>query len=485
MADPGGTESATARDREIADPTPADASADRETNPPRRPASLRLRLILLSTITLLISLGLVGLALDSAYRQGAETNLRQQMDSWAYSVMAAMDVDADRRIVLTVQPADPLLLQPASGVYALIRGDQDRWRSASSLGVELPHPPRLPAGETAMVPASDSNPYYRRAFGIDWQLDDGGVEPLTVTALVHRDYLAPALSAFRGGLWRSLGAAAVLLVLAQAVFAAISLRPLRQVAADVAAVESGEAERLQGPYPAELEPLTRNVDRLLDTEQANQARYRSALDSLAHSLKTPLAVLKAGPAADDPTGATRQAIEDMERLIATRLERAAAGTRRALAAPVDVTPVAERIAASLRKVHSQDLRSLECIIEPGVQFFGESRDLMELLGNLLDNACKYGDGQVRLEADALPAAVPGARPGLRLSVGNDGTPAALGEFVQRGHRGDEQAEGHGLGLSIVSELVSAYGGRLDFGRSALGGAEVVVTLPPEGGAPPG
>jgi two-component system sensor histidine kinase PhoQ len=441
-----------------------------------------LRLILLSTITLLVSLGLVGLALENAYRQSAETSLRQQMDSWAYSVMAAMTLEADRRIVLTVQPADPLLLQPASGVYALIEGDTDRWRSASSLGVDLPDLPQLPAGETAMAAAVDAMPYYRRAFGLDWQLEDGAIEPVTVTALVHRDYLAPALSAFRGGLWRSLGAAAVLLVLAQAVFTAISLRPLRQVAADVAAVESGKAERLPGSYPLELEPLTRNI-RLLDTEQANQARYRSALDSLAHSLKTPLAVLKAGPAGDEASGATRQAIEDMERLIATRLERAAAGTRRTLATPMDVAPAAERIAASLRKVHSQDLRNLECTIEPGVQFFGESRDLLEMLGNLLDNACKYGDGAVRLTAEALPAATPGARPGLRIVVGNDGAEAALGEFVQRGRRGDEQAEGHGLGLSIVSELVSAYGGTLDFGRSPLGGAEVVVTIPPEGVPP--
>ncbi|MEE4175304.1 MAG: ATP-binding protein [Xanthomonadales bacterium] len=451
----------------------------------RRPASLRLRLILFSTITLLVSLGVVGLALDNAYRQGAETTLRQQLDTWAYGVMAAMEVNSEREIVLSVQPADPLLLQPASGVYAQIEGDKDRWRSASALGVELPITTRLPAGEAAMIPATDDMPFYRRAFGLDWQLEDGSVEPLTVTALAHRDFLAPALDAFRDGLWKSLGAAAVLLVLAQAVFAAISLRPLRQVAADVAAVESGAETRLHGPYPVELDPLTRNIDRLLDTEQANQARYRSALDSLAHSLKTPLAVLKAGAPGDASSAATRQAIEDMERLIATRLERAAAGTRRALATPVDVAPAAERIAESLRKVHSQDLRTLECIIEPGVQFFGESRDLMELLGNLLDNACKYGNGAVRLAVASLPAAAPGARSGLRITVGNDGAPAPLGDFVQRGRRGDEQADGHGLGLAIVSELVSAYGGRLDFGHSDLGGAEVVVTIPPEGEAKPG
>ncbi|MEM1411317.1 MAG: ATP-binding protein, partial [Pseudomonadota bacterium] len=231
-------------------------------------------------------------------------------------------------------------------------------------------------------------------------------------------------------------------------------------------------------------PLTRNVDRLLATEQANQARYRNALDSLAHSLKTPLAVLKAAQGGVGDPEAERRALEDMEHLIATRLERAAAGTRRALAAPVAVAPVAERIAASLRKVHSQDLRALECTIEAGLQFFGEERDLMELLGNLLDNACKYGEGQVRLDATSIPPVPPaqGGRPGLRLAVGNNGAPAALEGLIQRGLRGDERAEGHGLGLNIVSEVANAYGGRLDFGRSSLGGSEVVITLPPEGGS---
>ncbi len=451
--------------------------------PGRRPASLRLRFTLLATGTLVVSLGLVGLALDRAHLRSAEAGLRQQMGTWSYGVMAAMDVGLDRSVRLTVRPTDPLLVQPGSGVYAVIKSPSDQWESPSTLGVILPELPQLAAGESVDNPPSDAFPFYRQAFGLDWQLETGQMEPLTVTVLAHQDQLDGVVASFRRGLWRSLGAAAVVLALAQGLFAAISLRPLRKVAADVARVEAGEASRLPGPYPVELEPLTRNVDRLLTTEQANQARYRNALDSLAHSLKTPLAVLKAGQG-EDP--ARRRALEDMELLIATRLERAAAGTRRAMAAPVAVEPLAERVVASLRKVHSQDLRDLRCTIEPGLKFYGEARDLLELLGNLLDNACKYGDGRVRLAARAEGA---GVRPGIRLVVGN-GTarenwdPAALEGLVRRGRRGDERAEGHGLGLTIVSEVASAYGGRLDFGRSELGGAEVTVTLPPEGGREP-
>lgn len=472
-------------------PTSVAASSTAETAPASsRPASLRLRLTLLATATAVVSLGLVGLALDRAHGRSAEAGLAQQMDGWAYGVMAAMELGLDRSVRLSVRPADPLLLQPGSGVYAVIDTPSDRWESPSTLGVILPELPAQSAGETVFSRPSSTLAYYRRAFGLDWQMESGDLEPVTLTVLVAEDRLDPVIASFRRGLWRSLGAAAALLALAQMLFAAISLRPLRKVAADVARVEAGETRRLAGPYPAELEPLTRNVDRLLATEQANQARYRNALDSLAHSLKTPLAVLKAGQGSAGDDEARRRALEDMELLIATRLERAAAGTRRTLAAPVEVAPVAERIAASLRKVHSHHLRTLECIIEPGLCFFGEERDLMELLGNLLDNACKYGGGQVRLEARSL-AAEPrsgsrsGARPGLRLTVGNDpkdeGPLPALEGLVRRGLRGDQRAEGHGLGLTIVSEVASAYGGRLEFGQSGLGGAEVSVVIPPEDG----
>lgn len=439
--------------------------------PRRRPASLRLRLTLLASLTLVISLGAVGMALDAAYQRSAVVSLQQQMDTWAYSLMAAMEVDPDGTIRLGVAPADPVLLQPGSGVYALIQGPRDAWQSASALGIDIPAVRAESAGQTAFETPAEG-PYFQRRFGLDWTLSNNEVEPITVAILADRERLASALASFRTGLWQSLGAATLLLALAQLLFSAISLRPLEQVARDVADVEAGRADRLAGPYPRELEPLTRNVDHLLAAEQANRIRYRDALDSLAHSLKTPLAVLKANPDADP---ARLQALEDMQLLIATRLERAAAGTRRALAVPLPIQPVVERIAASLRKVHSQQLRKLECMVEPGLAFFGEERDLMELVGNLLDNACKYGDGQVRLEAHSLAG---GARPGLKLVVGNNGQFVALEGLVRRGLRGDERiAEGHGLGLNIVAEIASAYGGRLTFGRSPLGGAEVALIIP--------
>jgi len=447
----------------------------------RRPASLRLRAAVFAVIALGVSLGVVGLALDEAFRRSSETDLRQQMETWVYLVLAAAEVGRAGALQVSGDLGDPLLGQPASGVYAHVHGDRDHWSSPSTLGQDLPELEPLGAGETRFATAGDAQGFYTYQFGVAWELADGSLLPFTVSMRVDEAHLQPQLTAFRAGLWKSLGAAGLVLALAQLSFFTLSLRPLRRVAQDVAEIEQGRAESMNGPYPRELEPLTRNLDRLLATEKSNQARYRSALDSLAHSLKTPLAVIRSSLHGTQGVEreALEQAVDDMQHLITSRLERAAASTRRALSSPVPVEPVAARLAGSLRKVHSQKLKTLDVSIEPGLEFFGEERDLMELLGNLLDNACKYGDGHVRIDAGRIGERA--ARPGLWLRVENGGdsvNPAELDRMLQRGVRGDERVEGHGLGLTIVSELVSAYGGAIRFGASELGGISAEVRIPP-------
>jgi two-component system sensor histidine kinase PhoQ len=169
----------------------------------------------------------------------------------------------------------------------------------------------------------------------------------------------------------------------------------------------------------------------------------------------------------------------MHYLITSRLQRAAVSTRRTMATPVVVLEQAQRLLVSLQKVHSQDLQSVEVNIPGDLVFYGETRDLLELMGNLLDNAFKYGDGTVRISAGVRGGE--SDRPGMWISVENDGRPIPEDRtelLLQRGVRGDERVEGHGLGLTIVMELVTAYGGEISIGRSDLGGARILVKLPP-------
>jgi two-component system sensor histidine kinase PhoQ len=448
---------------------------------PGRPVSLKARLLLLATLVLAASLGLVGAGLDTAYTRSSEADLNDQMVTWTYLVLGATEVGDDGSVEVSDDIGDPRLSQPNSGVYVHVHGDSAHWSSPSALGVDLPELPPVAAGEDRFVTTNDNDGFYTWQYGVAWELADGSVRPFTVSVLVEGDKLGKQIRSFRRGLWRWLGATGIILALAQWLFFIFALKPLQRVARDVARIESGERDRLKGPYPRELEPLTRNLDRLMKTEKANQSRYRNALDSLAHSLKTPLAVIRSGlaPRKELDRKALDQAVDEMQHLITSRLERAAASTRRTLSAPVPVRPQAERIIASLRKVHSHHLKTVEVIIAEELEFYGERRDLMEMLGNLLDNACKYGNGHVRLSAGSIESDLP--RNGFWMVVENDGKPIDPNlreQLVQRGVRGDERVEGHGLGLTIVTELVNAYGGAINIEVSELGGALFRVSIPP-------
>jgi two-component system sensor histidine kinase PhoQ len=445
-----------------------------------RSFSLRSRLLLAGTLVLAIALGAVGLALNAANQRGAVSSLQSRMESYVYLVLAAMEVSENGVLALDADFTDPRLNQPSSGFYVQVQGRAARWTSPSSLGLQWPEFGPVSAGSTVFTEPGGGIHFYSLIYGVGWQLADESIEPFTVLVLVDEGEINQQTSAFRLGLWRALGAAGVILALAQLVIFFYGFRPLRQVAGDVARVESGQAPRLEGNYPRELEPLARNVNRLLETEKSNQERIRNALDSLAHSLKTPLAVIQAGlPLHGGKSEASMQnAVDEIRHLIGTRLERAGASTRRTMAEPIEVEPQLQRIIDSLQKVYSHKMIEVSSTIEPGVAFHGEKRDLLELLGNLLDNAYKYGESKVRIACGSVEP--DDSRPGLWLSIEDDGPgiqESRLSQLIQRGTRGDERAEGHGLGLAIVVELVNAYGGELGFERSELGGARVKVMFP--------
>ncbi|MCW8926830.1 MAG: ATP-binding protein [Xanthomonadales bacterium] len=446
-----------------------------------KPFSLRLRLLILVVVLLVVSLSLVGFALDAAFHKSNEAGLQARMESLVYLVLAATEVTDDGVLRVDDDPGDPRLGQPGSAIYAVVEQDGQHWASPSSLGTELPELAAVEPGGSVFTLPAEGRRFYTLQYGVSWELADGQMLPVTVSVIVRPREIRQEKNAFRLGLWRSLGATALVLAIAQLFILALGLRPLQRITQDISAIESGELERLEGHYATELEPLKRNLNRLLDTEKANQTRYRNALDSLAHSLKTPLSVIRSSLPADTPSKAdvVQNAVSDMQRLIATRLQRAAITTRRSIAQAVSVRGQAERLAQSLERVYSQKMINIELNIEHGLDFYGEQRDLLELAGNLLDNACKYGNGEVRLTARPLDAATP--RTGMTLEVEDNGpgiAEQARDQLLQRGVRGDERVDGHGLGLAIVLEIVSAYNGEISIGASELGGARVSVTLKP-------
>jgi two-component system sensor histidine kinase PhoQ len=448
--------------------------------PQSKPFSLRWRMSLIAGIVLVLALGLVGFALASANHRSSVSALKARMESYVYLVLAAAELGDAGVLHFSDNLGDPRLSQPGSGIYIHVHGATDHWNSPSSLGMKLPELSTVPAAESRFSEPLAELDFYSYQYGVSWQLPDGGVIPFTVSVLADPGEIERQTSAFRFGLWRALGTAGAILLLAQFMLIYLGFRPLQRVAGDVVRVESGLAPRLEGHYPREIEPLARNVNKLLETEKANQQRYRNALDSLAHSLKTPLAILRAGLETDSPSGrnSMRKAVDEMNQLVATRLQRAALSARRTMSLPIAVEPQVQRILASLQKVYAHKMISTDVLIPVELKFFGEQRDLLELLGNVLDNAFKYGRAKVRVTAAAVDSA--GTRDGLWIRVEDDGPgidPAQWPVLLKRGVRGDEREEGYGLGLAIVLELITAYGGKIEISRGDWGGTLIYLEIP--------
>ncbi len=229
-----------------------------------------------------------------------------------------------------------------------------------------------------------------------------------------------------------------------------------------------------------MRSLTDNINALLTSQRDHLERYRHTLGDLAHSLKTPLAVLRGSlgnPSCAGLNDIITEQVQRMNDIVDYQLQRAATSGRLPLAAPVTVGRIASKMQASLNKVYAD--KDVQCHVQAAadVQFHGDEGDLLELLGNLMDNAYKWSRRQVAVSARVVSLA---GRPELELQVEDDGPgidEALAREALQRGVRHDPATPGHGIGLAIVQDIVQLYDGKLELGRSRWNGARFTVRLP--------
>jgi len=255
------------------------------------------------------------------------------------------------------------------------------------------------------------------------------------------------------------------------------LRPLRKLIGELHGIEGGTQGQIDAPYPHELTPLTGALNAMIRHERSQLQRYRNALGDLAHSLKTPLAVLRGLSSDERLTDAAQRQLDEqvgrMQQIADHQLSRAATAGRRALAQPVGVHPIAARLAAALKKVHADKGLAFDLVVSLRLLVRVDSGDLHELLGNTLDNAAKWARTRVQLHAARASST-------LELIVEDDGPgfPAEPERLLERGVRADSRVPGQGLGLASVVEILRAYEGDIVLGRSAeLGGARVVLRIP--------
>jgi len=438
--------------------------------------SLTGRLLIAATLVLAAFLGTTGVALDRAFRNNLEAQGRERLQARVYMLLGAAEITPPVRLRMPDELPEPRLAVPGSGSFASVSlaSGEIIWNSSSSLGIDVPYPEAgVPSfGE---LTASDGTRLLALTYPVIWELGDGEEAKLVFQVAEARTMMDRRLAAFRRTLGFWLGGAGLLLLATQVGLLAWSLAPLRRVAREVREIEAGRREEISGGYPRELRLLTENINRLNRGSRAQLRRYRNSLGDLAHSLKTPLAVLRttAGALPPDKSAAVGEQVERMDKAVRYQLQRGAAGGRRPMAAPADLRAVVRRIIASLEKVYAEREPRFDLEIDDAAVFPGDEGDLSEILGNLADNACKYGNGRVRVAARPGPG-------GFILEVEDDGPGIARKDraaVLRRGVRADTASPGHGIGLAVVRDIVEEiYRGTIEIDRSRLGGARVRIRL---------
>ncbi len=452
--------------------------------------SLAARLVIGAVAWSLLILVIGGVLLSQQYRdsvmRGLDGDLRVVLDG----LIASAEIDEEGALKLRQTPNDQRFQTPSSGRYwqiaPLTRGDKpapslrsDSLWDESSLPWPAGGPEALVArqGETQFTNVTGPFDQPVRLAAQLVQLP-GSAAPYTFFAAADRRPALIDAQRFTTTLLIALAVMAAGLIAMVVLQVRVGLAPLNRLRSDVADVRRGKMARLDGAYPTEVAPLTDELNALLDHNRSVVDRARTHVGNLAHALKTPISVLlnearvEKGPLAE----LVERQTESMRRNVDHYLQRAQAAARaETLGARCEVGPVLDDIARTLERLFGRQ-KDMDIEIQPGpaLVFRGERQDLEEMAGNLMENACKYGGGTVRV------AVRPAGDNALDIVIGDDGPglPSEVREAaLTRGVRLDETAPGQGLGLSIVAEFARLYGGALTLGESPLGGLEATLRLP--------
>ena len=443
--------------------------------------SLSRRLLVSIAVPLVLFSGVMIWVLDSGFRALSERSLEELLDRQMVALIASVEPQPNGGYAPAPQGLDARLDTPRSGLYAQIRSQQHLWRSPSTAGLASDFGPLLARGARSFGYATFGGHYRVAIESRAIQFADDPAEPQGFTFSV-----AVSLTPFEEQLWRFrqeligwfVGLTAVLLAVL-AVLLRWVLSPVRRMEREIHEVEEGRSATIGSGYPRELSGVAVNLNALLAGERKRVARYRDTLGNLAHSLKTPLAVMRATLPGSEHRGTFSTEIDRMAGIIEHQMNRAAASGGAMIGqAPVDLAQVSSELRAALLRVYAHKDLSLELDVAAGSLFVGDRGDVTEMLGNLLDNACKWCRGRVRLTAHNDESAP--VRQRLVVTVEDDGAgiaPEDRPRVLQRGVRADESVPGHGIGLAMVRDTVDLYGGGLEVDESMLGGARFTLRLP--------
>ncbi len=448
--------------------------------------SLTLRLVIAASLWSLVTLALVGIVLSSLFRDAVNRAFDTRLMVFLETLVANAEVRPDGGLVVTEALGDPRFDEALSGWYWQIEGTHGvgapagpDWRSRSLWDKVLVPPRRTKRDEPARADMQGPLNQNLRVIARDIVLP-GSDLPFVFTIAGDKKELQDDIARFDRLLTSALAALGIGLVLGIVGLVRLGLAPLRRVSRSLADIRSGRTARLAGRFPSEINPLAEELNALVDHNAALLERARRHMGNLAHALKTPISVML--NEADAPGGPATDTLKKQLAIMGAQVDHQLTRARAAasgglITSRTQVAPVLADLQRTLQRIHAK--RGIDIAVEApdGLVFKGEREDFEEMVGNLMDNACKWAKTRVLVRGGAEAGT---GGPTLSLAVEDDGPgldESGIAKVMKRGARLDETVPGSGLGLSIVRDLAELYGGKLQLTRSELGGLKSALALP--------
>ncbi|MCW8091397.1 ATP-binding protein [Alteromonas sp. ASW11-130] len=435
--------------------------------------SLRLRAIILTLIALTLFIPLTVFTLDRAYTASLTQAKQDELKLMSLALISAFELNGDIPYMPELLYEEQLNL-PDSGYIGLIRfRDKTVWQSASALHYDITQPPPIPAvGEEFFVEDYTAQFDKKRShFAYAFTAEFAGTEdfePVHFYIFNEKTKFDQERNAFLKTVWQWLSLLALALLILLLIGMALLLSPVRELINEISLTAKGKQARLTHNYPVEFSGLQNSINQLMQIEEDQRKRYKNSLDDLAHSLKTPLAIALGSQHLPDEA---RDALKQIDSLIRRQLKRATMA-KSGWQAGIDIKPIAAKITHAIKKIYLDKELSIR-VIGDDITFYGDKTDLMEMIGNILDNAAKAAN-------TVIIVTLKSSEKWIEIGVEDDGPgiPEHLREkLIQRGERFDTYAEGQGIGMAVVADLITIYQGRLLIEKSHLNGAKITLQFP--------
>jgi two-component system sensor histidine kinase PhoQ len=444
--------------------------------------SLKVRVLLSTLVMTIVMLPVIGFTLTKAFERQLSVALENELTAYSYSILTVAEVD-EHKLLMPEYLLENQFNISQSGLYALIYSLPNQgvsaeklWQSQSlltlplqALSAELIPSPKVGESRFSSVIVEDRR-HLLYSFSVSFS-DNAQPFPITLHLMKDQKEFLTALSDFKQQLWIWLIVLMLVFIVIQVAWLLWTLKPLKVLADELTYIEQGKKNTLDASYPLELQQVTSQLNTLLLTEQSQRKRYRNALSDLAHSLKNPLAVMQS------EVNLSKEALAQIRlinNIIEHQLKRAQSAGESSWHLGVTVKPVLDKLITGMQKIYQDKGLNIRVKLELNTVFKGDEADLMEILGNLVDNACKAAKS-------AVTVTIKTNEKQLTIMVEDDGVgiePSQQQAILARGTRADTYHAGHGIGLAIVRDLVNSYQGQLSISTSKVhSGAAFILTFP--------